>query len=89
MRSIFLLGGFSGFCLVAIAGFLAGRAGDRVLFDASIGALVAALLFRWFWQKLVLALTEAVKLKRAARHAAEEAAAAAAKAAAPLPVKAK
>lgn len=88
MRSIFLLGGFIGFSLVAVVGLVSGRSGDRVLFDAAFGALVGAFLFRWFWQKLLVALTEAVKLKRAARQAAEEAAAAAAKAA-PVGVKAK
>jgi hypothetical protein len=86
MRSVFLLGGFLGFMIVAAAGLQAGRAGDRVLMDAAIGALVGAVLMRWFWSKLVTALVETVKVKRAARVAAEDAAAAKA-AAAPAPVK--
>jgi hypothetical protein len=81
MRSIFLLGGFIGFTVVAVTGLLSGRAGDRVLFDAAIGCLVGAILFRWFWSKLVVALTITVRAKRAAARAAEEQAAAAAKAA--------
>lgn len=77
MRAIFLFGGFIGFLVVAVAGLAAGRAGDRVLFDASIGCLVGAFLFRWFWERMIIALTHAVRSKRAARRAAEEAQAAA------------
>lgn len=77
MRAIFLFGGFIGFLVVAIAGWSAGRAGDRVLFDASIGCLVGAFLFRWFWARMMSALTHTVRIKRAERQAAEEAHAAA------------
>jgi hypothetical protein len=86
MRSIFLLGGFVGFGVVAIAGLMAGRAGDRVLMDAAFGCLAGALLFRFFWWSLARVLVETVRLKRVARRAAEETAAAA-KAAAVVPAK--
>lgn len=88
MRSIFLLGGFVGFILVAASGLQAGRSGDRVLFDASLGALGGALLFRWFWMRITAALIETVQKKRTLRRAAEEAEAAA-KAVPVTPVKAK
>ena len=77
MRSVFLLGGFLGFVVVAASGLQAGRSGDRVLFDASLGCLASAVIFRWFWSRLVVALCETVKIKREARRAAEEAHAAA------------
>lgn len=77
MRAVFLLGGFVGFVVVAISGFQAGRSGDRVLIDASLACIGSALLFRWFWSRLVNALADTVKKKRAVRQAAEEAAAAA------------
>lgn len=77
MRAIFLLGGFVGFLVVAASGLIAGRAGDRVLFDASLGCLAGAILFRWFWARMIVALTQTVRAKRAERRAAEEAQAAA------------
>lgn len=87
MRSIFLLGGFVGFSVVAVAGLLAGRSGDRVLLDAAVGCLVGGILFRWFWSNLTQALVHTVKAKREARRAAEEATAAAAKTAQARPAK--
>lgn len=77
MRAVFLLGGFVGFVVVAVSGFQSGRPGNRVLIDASLACLGTALLFRWFWSKVTIALTDTVKKKRALRAAAEEAAAAA------------
>lgn len=77
MRAVFLTGGFVGFLVVAVTGWAAGRAGDRVLFDASLGCLAGAFLFRWFWERMISALTQAIRAKRAARQAAEEAQAAA------------
>lgn len=77
MRSIFLVGGFVGFSIVAISGFLAGRSGDRVLTDASLACLASAFLFRWFWSQVAKSVGEIVKKKEALRQAAEEAAKAA------------
>jgi hypothetical protein len=84
MRSIFLLGGFVGFLVSALAGLLAGRSSDLVLRDAALGCLLGAFLFRWLWSVFVRILSEAVQAKRAAEAAAAEAAD---KAAAPAPVK--
>ena len=84
MKFVFLAGGFAGFLLTLLTGFLAGRAPDLVLRDAAFGCLAGALLFRWFWSVFVKALTEAVAVKRAAAEAA-----AAAAEAAPAPGKAK
>ena len=77
MKFVFLAGGFAGFFLTLLTGFLAGRAPDLVLRDAALGCLAGALLFRWFWSVFVKALTEAVALKRAAAEAAAAAAEAA------------
>ena len=49
MKFVFLVGGLFGFVLVAATGFSAGRSPDRVLLDATLGCLAAAVLFRWFW----------------------------------------
>jgi hypothetical protein len=87
MRFIFLTGGFVGFMVAAVTGFLADRAIDLVLRDAAVGALVGGFLFRWFWSIFVKLLSQAVRAKRIAREAAEEAAAAAAKAAANAAIK--
>lgn len=77
MRFMFLSGGFIGFVLVVITGFLADRALDLVLRDAAIGCLAGAFLFRWFWSIWVGAIVHAVQTKRAALAAEEDAAAAA------------
>ena len=82
MRSIFLLGGFVGFSLVAVTGWLADRSFDLILRDSALGALACALLFRWFWNVWVKALVFTVETKRAAAEA-EAAAAAKPVAAAP------
>ena len=74
MKFIFLAGGFAGFFLTMLTGFIAGRAPDLVLRDAAIGCLAGALLFRWFWSVFVQALTEAVVARRAATEAAAAAA---------------
>jgi hypothetical protein len=77
MRSIFFLGGFIGFSLVALTGWLSDRQVDLVLRDAAIGALASAMLFRWFWGMWVKAIVHMVEAKRAAAKAAAEAEAAA------------
>jgi hypothetical protein len=78
MRSIFLIGGLSGFVLSAVTGILAGRESELILRDAAIGCIVGAVLFRWFWSVVVKALSETLSAKRAAQVAANQAAAAAA-----------
>jgi hypothetical protein len=77
MRSIFLLGGFLGFSLVAVTGWLSDREIDNILRDAALGALACAFLLRWFWGMWVKAIVHAVKTKREALEAAAEAEAAA------------
>ena len=77
MKFAFLVGGFTGFALVTVAGFTAGRAADLVLRDAALGCLAGALLFRWFWSVVIRAFTETMTLKRVAAEAEEEAQAAA------------
>jgi hypothetical protein len=84
MRSIFLLGGFVGFAVIAASEMQAGYSGNRILLDGAIACLVGGFLFRWFWTQIVAAFGVAIKAKRVARKAAEEAEAAAAKAATPV-----
>jgi hypothetical protein len=71
MKFVFLAGGLAGFTLIAASGLHAGRAPDRVLFDAALGCLVGAVLFRWFWSVLLHGLREAyLARQRAATTAA-------------------
>ena len=74
MKFVFLSGGLVGFTLAALAGYSADRSADHIFLDASIGCLVGALLFRWFWTVLVRGIRETILI----RHAATTAAAAAA-----------
>ena len=81
MRYAFLIGGFVGFSLAALAGFLADRPGEIVFRDAAISCLVAAFLFRWFWSVVIKAFIEAAHQRR--QQAAAQAAKADEQAAAP------
>lgn len=74
MKFVFLAGGFAGFLITGGASFWAGHAPGRVLFDASVGCLVGALLFRWFWTVLVRAIRETIIARNAAATAATAAA---------------
>lgn len=86
MRSIFLFGGFFGFSVVLLGGWLAGRPMDLVLRDAAIGCLAMALLFRWFWRLVVKSFHETAMTRKALALKAElEAEAAAEKEAAAKP----
>ena len=73
MKFVFLAGGLAGFLLAAITGWLADRAPDRILLDASLGCLVGALLFRWFWTVLVRGIRETILQRHAAATAAAKA----------------
>jgi hypothetical protein len=64
MRYAFFIGGFVGFTLVALAGFLAGRSGENVFRDAALSCVVAAFLFRWFWSVVIKAFIEAAHQRR-------------------------
>jgi hypothetical protein len=64
MRYAFLIGGFVGFMLTALAGFLAERSSEIVLRDAAISCVIAAFLFRWFWSVVVKAFIEAAHQRR-------------------------
>lgn len=66
MKFIFLLGGTTGFGVTAAASYYAGNAADRILFDAAVGCLAAAVLFRWFWNVLVQGMRETIQQKQAA-----------------------
>jgi len=66
MKFVFLAGGLAGFLSAGAAGWWAGRAPDRVFFDASLGCLIGALLFRWFWTVLVRGIRETILQRHAA-----------------------
>ena len=66
MKFIFLAGGFAGFLTAGASSLQAGHQPDRVFFDAAVGCLSGALLFRWFWTVLVRGIRETIL----ARHAA-------------------
>ncbi len=72
MQSVFLFGGFVGFALTVITGFLSGRTMDYVLRDASIACIFTAFLFRWLWGFVARAFAQTVERKRAEEAAANE-----------------
>lgn len=74
MRFIFLAGGCVGFVMVGGASALAGHDPARALFDAAVGCLIGAGLFRWFWSVLVRGMQETIRLKAAAPRGAPAAA---------------
>lgn len=69
MKFVFLAGGFAGFISTAAASYWAGHEPDRVFFDAAVGCLVGALLFRWFWTVLVRGIRETIIARGAAAAA--------------------
>lgn len=73
MKFVFLIGGIAGFLCAAAAGYTAGRSADRIFFDAAVGCLVGALLFRWFWTVLVRGIRETILTRHAAATAAASA----------------
>ena len=73
MRYIFLIGGFLGFLLAGGSSWLADCGPDRIFLDASLGALVGALLFRWLWTVVLTGVRETIATKQQALAAAEAA----------------
>jgi hypothetical protein len=71
MRFIFLSGGLTGFLTAAAAGWSSDRSSQSILLDAMLGAVVGALLFRWFWFVVLRGMRETF----VARHRAAEQAA--------------
>jgi len=71
MKYIFLAGGFAGFLSAGLTSFWVGHQFDRILFDAAVGCLVGALLFRWFWTVLVHGIRETILQRHAAATAAK------------------
>jgi hypothetical protein len=66
MKFIFLAGGLAGFLIAGSGSLWAGHQADRALFDAAVGCLVGALLFRWFWTVLVRGIRETILARNAA-----------------------
>jgi hypothetical protein len=66
MKFIFLLGGLAGFLAAGTGSFYARHQPDRVFFDAAVGCLAGALLFRWFWAVLVRSIRETILARNAA-----------------------
>lgn len=60
MKFVFLSGGLVGFVLGLITSWLLDHAADRVFLDASVGCLVGAVLFRWFWTVVLAGLRDTV-----------------------------
>jgi len=60
MKFVFLCGGLAGFILGLITSWLLDHAPDRVFLDASVGCLVGAVLFRWFWTIVLAGLRDTV-----------------------------
>ena len=60
MKFVFLSGGATGFVLGLVTSWLLDHAPDRVFLDASVGCLAGAMLFRWFWKRLLAGLRDTV-----------------------------
>lgn len=60
MKFVFLSGGILGFLLGLITSWALDHQPDRVFLDASVGCLVGALLFRWFWKMVLAGLRDTV-----------------------------
>ena len=60
MKFVFLSGGLIGFVVGLVTSCLLGHAADRVFLDASVGCLVGAVLFRWFWTIVLAGLRDTV-----------------------------
>lgn len=60
MKFVFLSGGIVGFLLGLVTSWALDHAPDRVFLDASVGCLVGAMLFRWFWKRLLAGLRDTV-----------------------------
>lgn len=69
MKFVFLAGGFAGFLAAGASSFFVGHQPDRIFFDAAVGCLVGALLFRWFWTVLVRGFRETLLNRQAAATA--------------------
>jgi hypothetical protein len=66
MRFVFLSGGVAGFTIAGAGSVWAGHPADRALFDAAVGCLAGALLFRWFWTVLMRGIRETILARNAA-----------------------
>jgi hypothetical protein len=60
MKFVFLCGGLLGFVVGLSTSWLLDHAADRVFLDASVGCLVGAMLFRWFWTIVLAGLRDTV-----------------------------
>jgi hypothetical protein len=60
VKFVFLIGGLLGFTATLVTSWLLDHAHDRVFFDASVGCLVGAILFRWFWTIVLAGLRDTV-----------------------------
>lgn len=71
MRFIFLLGGLLGFVLAGASSWWGEGTPGRIFFDASLGCLVGAVLFRWLWTVLLGGLRETLVARQRTALAAE------------------
>jgi hypothetical protein len=69
MKLAVATGGFAGFALVSIAGFLARRDPASVFLEASVACVIGALLFRWFHVSFVRSVQAAHAARRQERAA--------------------
>ncbi len=60
MKFVFLFGGLLGFSVALVTSWLLDHSADRVFLDASVGCLVGAVLFRWFWTIVLAGLRDTV-----------------------------
>jgi uncharacterized membrane protein len=67
MKFLMALGGFLAFATVGVAGFAVRRDPGRVVMEAAIAAVIAALLCRWLYGLFARSVNAVVEEKRIAR----------------------
>lgn len=66
MKFLMAVGGFVTFAAVSVAGFVVRRDPGRIVMEASIAAVVAAVLIRWLYGYLARSVNAALEEKRIA-----------------------
>lgn len=67
MKFLMAMGGFFAFAGVGVAGFAVGRDPARTVMEASIAAVIVALLVRWLYGLLARSVNHSLEERRNAR----------------------
>lgn len=64
MKFLMAMGGFFAFAAVSVAGFVVQRDPGRIVMEAAIAAVIAALLIRWLYGLFARSVKASVEEKR-------------------------